>query len=79
MKLKVKQSEKDIKVLLKQFLANDFYFMYIKNVNKTLMISTQTNPPTQQETQYYFGPPEVPPIDLNRPTEIETEIIPNPI
>jgi hypothetical protein len=79
MKLKVKQSEKNIKVLLKQFLANDVYFMYIKNINKTLMISAQINPPSQQGEQYYFAPPDVPPIDLNKPTDIETDIIPNPI
>jgi hypothetical protein len=79
MKLKIKQTEKDIKVLLKQVLVNDVYFMYIKNINKTLMISTQINPPSQQGEQYYFEPPDVPPIDLNRPVEIETDIIPNPI
>ena len=80
MKLKVKQSEKNIKVLLKQFLANDVYFMYIKNVNKTLIISTQINfPLIQKQSQSYSGPLILPPTDLNKPTDIESGFIPTPI
>jgi len=83
MKLKVKQSEKNIKVLLKQFLANDVYFMYIKNINKTLIISAQINFPLlqTQQPEYYFGPPLVPPVQPTKPKdeEIESDISPNPI
>lgn len=76
MKLKVKQSEKNIKVLLKQFLANDVYFMYIKNINKTLIISTQINFPLNQELVNYNFNGSNNHIGL---TEIESNIAANSI